>query len=168
MKAVTIDQLDIKEHVRWAQDQESYDISFVKESHLVAPHPEILGTSAIYPSKFDELFELQKRNLPWATFAPPKNFHMFSKRFFSYRLFPNIYWEDEESQEEKGEKDSSEEKKANHDLIQEVIRIKKLGNQTPALFENDKSSILNLLESIKWVNHLLKQINARKLQYQKG
>lgn len=165
MKPVTIDQLDIKDHVRWAQDQEGYDISFVKESHLVAPHPEILGTSVIYPSKFEELFELQKRNLPWASFSQPKNFHMFSKRFFSYRLFPNIYWKDEDDNEESEE---SADEESSDDLIQEVIRIKKLGNQTESLFEKDKSTILNLLESIKWVNHLLKQINARKLQYQKG
>jgi hypothetical protein len=162
MKAVTIDQLDIKDHVRWAQDQEGYDVSFIKESHLVAPHPEILGTSVIYPSKFEELFELQKRNLPWASFSPPKNFHMFSKRFFSYRLFPNIYWE------EKEEEESSEDEDSNQDLIREVIRMKKKDNQTQSLFEKDKSAILNLLELIKWVNQLLKQINARKLQYQKG
>jgi hypothetical protein len=163
MKAVTIDQLDIKDHVRWAQDQKDYDVSFIKESQLVATHPEILGTSIIYPSKFEELFELQRRNLPWASFSPPKNFHMFSKRFFSYRLFPNIYWEEKDEDEEE-----SEDKNSNHDLIQEVIRVKKKGNQTLPLFEKDKSAILSLLESIKWVNRLLKQINARKLQYQKG
>ncbi len=162
MKAVTIDQLDIKDHVRWAQDQEDYDISFITESHLVAPHPEILGTSVIYPSKFEELFELQKRNLPWASFSPPKNFHMFSKRFFSYRLFPNIYWE------ENDEEESSEDKEHNHDLIQEVLRVKKKENETQTLFEKDKTTVLNLLESIQWANQLLKQINARKLQYQKG
>jgi len=162
MKPVTIDQLDIKDHVRWAQDQEGYDISFVKESHIIAQHPEILGTSVIYPSKFEELFELQRRNLPWANFSPPRNFHMFNKRLFSYRLFPNIYWDDNENEEESSEEDS------NYDLIQEVIRIKKLENQTHSLFEKDKGAILNLLESIKWVNQLLKQINARKLQYQKG
>jgi hypothetical protein len=164
MKAITIDQLDIKDHVRWAQDQADYDVSFVQESHLVAPHPEILGTSVIYPSKFEELFELQRRNLPWASFSPPKNFHLFSRRFFSYRLFPSIYWEDEKDEEEK----ESSEKDSSHDLIQEVIRAKLLENQTQSLFEKDKSTILNLLESIRWVNQLLKQINARKLQYQKG
>ncbi len=163
MKAVTIDQLDIKDHVRWAQDQEEYDVTFVKESQLVGQHPEILGTSVIYPSKLEELLELQKRNLPWACFSPPKNFHMFSKRFFSYRVFPNIFWEDQEEEEE-----PSEEENENFDLIREVIRVKKLANQPESLFEKDKGTILSLLESIKWVNQLLKQINARKLQYQKG
>lgn len=160
MKAVTIDQLDIKEHIRWAHDQQEYDVTFVTESHLVAPHPEVLGTSAIYASKLEELFELQKRNLPWAFFAQPKNFHLFSRRFFSYRLFPSIYWDDEI--EEKDEKLSSDH------LIQEVLKMKKSPLQTHSLFEKDKNTILNLLETIQGIDQMLKHINARKLQYQKG
>jgi hypothetical protein len=164
MKAVTIDQLDIKDHVRWAQDQQEYDISFVNESHLVAPHPEILGTSVIYPSKFEELFELQKKNVPWAFFAQPRNFHLFGRRFFSYRLFPSIYWEDYDEEEN----DDSNEEPASDDLIQEVLKIKKIPHQIQSLFEKDKSTILSLLEEIKGIDRMLRQINARKLQYQKG
>ncbi len=159
MKAVTIDQLDIKEHVRWAQDQQAFDVTLVTESHLVAPHPEIMGTSVIYPSKFEELFELQKKNLPWACFSPPKNFQAFSKRFFSYRLFPNIYWEDEVEEDEDSPSDN---------LIVEVLKVEKMGDLPSSLFEKDKTAILNLLESIRWVNDLLKQISGRKVQYQKG
>lgn len=170
MKAVTIDRLDIKDHVRWAQDQKDYDISFVNESHLVAQHPEILGTSVIYSSKFEELFELQKKNLSWAFFVQPNNFHLFSRRFFSYRLFPSIYLdefeegEDEEGKE--GEEDSEKEKTEN--LIEEVLKVEKGSQQTHSLFEKDKSSILNLLETIKGIDRMLQLINARKLQYQKG
>jgi hypothetical protein len=160
--SVTIDQLHLKEHVRWAQDQQALDPSYVTEAHLVAPHPEFLGMSIIYPSKFDELFELQKKNLPWAFFDPPRNFQAFSKRFFSYRLFPNIYWD------EKDESSEEEEEKPSSDLVELVIKLKKLGNQTHSLFEKDKTAVLQLLEEIKWINQLLKQINARKLQYQKG
>ena len=165
MKAVTIDQLDIKDHVRWAQDQNEYDVSFVNESHLVAPHPEILGTSVIYASKFEELFELQKKNITWANFVQPKNFHLFSRRFFSYRLFPSIYWEDYEEDEDE---DSSDKESVSDDLIHEVLKVKKIPHQTQSLFEKDKTSILNLLESIKGIDTMLRQINARKLQYQKG
>jgi hypothetical protein len=165
MKAVTIDQLDIKDHVRWAQDQNEYDISFVNESHLVAPHPEILGTSIIYPSKFEELFELQKKNVSWANFTQPKNFHLFGRRFFSYRLFPSIHWEDYEEGDEDG---SDKEEPASDDLIHEVLKVKKNSHQTQSLFERDKTSILNLLEAIKGIDTMLRQINARKLQYQKG
>lgn len=167
MKGVTIDKLDIKDHLRWAQDQEVLETAYVTEASLVAPHPEILGMSMIYPSKFEELFELQKRNQHWAAFSPPKNYHLFGKRFFSYRLFPSIHWEDEkESQEEEFQENF--EQQENSDLIQVVLRIKKLGNQTSTLFEKDKSAMLSLLESIRWINKLLQQINARKLQYQKG
>lgn len=163
MKAVTIDRLDLKDHVRWAQDQQEYDISFVNESHLVAPHPEILGTSIIYPSKFEELFELQKKNLPWAFFSLPGNFHLFSKRFFSFRLFPSIYWEDSEDEEQ-----SDDEEEETDDLIREVLKVKKLPQQPQSLFEKDKTAILNLLEAVKGIDKMLRQINARKLQYQKG
>ena len=164
MKAVTIDQLDIKEHVRWAEDQKAFDVTFVTESYLVAPHPEIMGTSVIYPSKFEELFELQKKNVSWACFSPPINFHAFSKRFFSYRLFPNIYWDDKEEDTEEKEDDGA----PSDNLIVEVLKVAKMGDQPSSLFEKDKTAILNMLESIRWVNELLKQISARKLQYQKG
>ncbi|MBI2812299.1 MAG: DUF5399 family protein [Candidatus Melainabacteria bacterium] len=162
MKGVTIDKLDIKEHVRWAQDQIDLDIAFVKESNMVGSQSEIMGTSLIYSSKLEELFELQKRNLPWACFAPPVNFQMFGKRFFSYRLFPSIHWEDEKEQDD----EKKEEKNPSDDLVQNVMKVTK--DDFDPGFEEDKSCMLGLLEEIKWINELLKQINARKLQYQKG
>jgi hypothetical protein len=169
MKAVTIDQLEMKDHVRWAQDQQEYDVSFVNESHLVAPHPEILGTSAIYSSKFEELFELQKKNVSWAAFAQPSNFHLFSKRFFSYRLFPSIHWEEGQDQEEEtSSQDQDNQHSPSEDLIKEVLKVQKKSQQKHTLFEKDKTTILNLLETIKGIDRMLKQINARKLQYQKG
>ena len=61
MKGVTIDNLDIKDHLRWAKDQEILDVSFVSDAGVVAMHPEFMGMSMIYPSKLDELFELQKK-----------------------------------------------------------------------------------------------------------
>ncbi len=168
MKGVTIDNLDIKDHLRWAKDQEILDVSFVSDAGVVALHPEVMGMSMIYPSKLDELFELQKINQHFANFAPPMQFHLFAKRFFSYRLFPSIHWENDEESENEEEGKSEDELDVNHDLIQAVTRIKKLGNQASSLFEKDKDAILNLLESIKWINDLLKQIHGKKLQYQKG
>lgn len=159
--SVTIDQLDLKDHVRWANDQNTFDISLIRESDIVAHHPEISGTSAIYPSKLEELFEMQKRNLPWAAFDPPRNFHIFSRRFFSYRLFPNIYWE-EDAEEDGDENDPQQ------NLQKHVLNLKNPDDQSQSHFEKDKTAILGVLESIVWINRLLKQINARKLQYQKG
>ncbi|MES2121971.1 MAG: DUF5399 family protein [Chlamydiota bacterium] len=171
MKRITIDQLDIKEHIRWAVDQETYDASYVNESTQVALHPEIISSSHIYPSKLEELFELQKRNMPWASFAPPHNFFLFSKRFFSYRLFLDIHCEDkseESSDEENNEEPSEEEQLLHHNLMTQVKHQSKFEGQSSVHFEKDKSTLINLFESIEWVNGLLKQISARKLQYQKG
>ncbi len=158
--AVTIDNLGIKEHLRWAQDQEVLDSVYVTEASVVAPHPEILGMSVIYPSRFEELFDLQKKNQHWASFSPPKNFHLFGRRFFSHRLFPSIDWEDAKD-------DEREEESQGQDLIQALLEIEK-GNQHESLFEKDRATMLGMLQSIKWISQLLKQINGRKLQYQKG
>lgn len=114
----------------------------------------------IYPSRFEELFDLQKKNQHWASFSPPKNFHLFGRRFFSYRLFPSIHWEDAKDSDE-------EEVSPGQDLIRAILEIDK-GNQTESLFEKDRTTMLGMLESIKWINQLLKQIHGRKLQYQKG
>ncbi len=165
MKAsVTIDNLGIKDHMRWAQDQQILESAYSTEASVVAPHPEVLGMSMIYTSKFDELFDLQKRNQHFASFSPPEDFHLFRKRFFSYRLFPSIDWEDKE--ENMG--DSDENQDPDLDLIHAITRIKAAGNQASSLFEKDKCAMLGMLESINWINKLIKHINARKLQYQKG
>ncbi|SRR5581483_2990287 len=167
MKGVTIDKLDIKDHLRWAQDQEILDAALVSEASLVAHHPEILGMSMIYSSKFEELFELQKRNQHWACFSPPENFQLFKTRFFSYRLFPNIHWEgDEDSKSDSEAKEEDGEFEIG--LISTLVQVKAPGNQFSVLFEKDKDALISLLKSIQWINKLLKQINGRKLQYQKG
>jgi hypothetical protein len=163
MKATTIDRLDLKDHVRWAQDQHTLDTSLIAESLLVAPHPEVTGISCIYPSKFDELFDLQKANQPWAAFHPPKNFHLFGRRFFSYCLFSSI-------KEKRDEEDEDEQKPqgTHHYLIQRILRTQQHKYHSSSLFEKDKTTLLNALESIRWIESLLKQIYGRKLQYQKG
>jgi len=161
MKAVTIDNLGITVHERWAQDQKALDIGYAQEAKEVASHPQILGLSLIYPSKFDELFGLQERTQHWANFSAPKNFHAFSKQYYSYRLFPNMGWEEEEEEEEK-------EREKEHPLIRAILSAKKHHHQSHSHFEKDRSTLVTMVESIEWINELLKQIHGRKLQYQKG
>lgn len=178
MKPVTIDNLDIKEHIRWAQDRAILDTSFVKEAKEVAAHPEITGTSSIYSSHLEELFDWDKGMHPWANFSPPHSISLFHKRLFSYRLFPNISSEegseDEDKsaadQEQQQEQDEQEERALRRakDLIQHVLALQKSSDQSHSLFEKDKSSILSLLESIRFIDDMLAQITSRKLQYQKG
>ncbi len=162
MEATTIDRLDLKDHVRWAKDQHNLDPSLIKESLLVAPHPEVMGTSCIYPSKFDELFDLQKANQPWAAFHPPKNFHLFGRRFFSS-------FKGETPPSEEGEQEEEQKSRGTHYyLVQRILRIQALKYHSSSLFEKDKTTLLNALDSIHWIESLLKLIYGRKLQYQKG
>jgi hypothetical protein len=166
MKPTTIDNLKIDEHVRWAHDQTLLDPIYTQSSPLVEHHPEILWTTTLLTSKWEELFDWQKRNIPFAHFETPDGYHGVSKRLFSYRLFPSIHWKEEDETEE----DAPEKAEAppHHNLLKEVLSLEKNPAQPTALFERDKSHILHLLEEIKELNSQLAQINARKLQYQKG
>lgn len=171
MKPITIDNLDIKDHVRWAQDQILLDPFYLKDSQEVAQHPEMLGLSSIYASQWEALFEWQKKNVPWASFAPPQKYHLANKRLFSFRLFPTIHWESEEEEKEDSSQQQNDQDlphEKSDDLIKNVINLQTFSTQSTVLFEKDKSAILNLLESIKYLNELLSHVSARKLQYQKG
>lgn len=168
MKPVTIDNLDIKEHVRWAQDRAVLDTRIVSESQSIAPYPDIIGTSAIFSSQLEELFDWEKGMHPWANFVPPQNSYLFSKRFFSHRLFPNIHWKDQEEKDNDEKDNEEEEENPSKDLIQHILRIQTRHNHAISLFEKDKSCILSLLESIRSIDGMLAQISGRKLQYQKG
>ncbi len=167
MKAITIDNLDIKDHIRWAQDQTILDPTYLAEAQSIVHHPEHMGMSTIYTSQWETLFEWQKRNLPWASFSPPLKYHVASRRLFSFRLFPSIFWSEDEEESSEDAPDQHE-KEPSNDLWKQVINIAAFPNQPSVLFEKDKTAILNLLESIKHLNNLIAHISARKLQYQKG
>lgn len=166
MPALTIDRFDIKEHVRWAQDQENLDVSLIAEAKLVATHPEIMGTSCIYPSHCEELFELQKRNTAWALFQPPPGFRLFGKRFFSYRLFEGPHFREDFDSNGEGEE------REHHDhyavIVEKILETSQSKKESPALFERDKTVLLHMFESIRWIEKLLRLLYGRKLQYQKG
>ena len=159
MKA-TIDKLPIKEHIRWAEDQNQLDISRASDSSIATHFPEIFGTSIIYSSKLEELIALENRTTPWASFTAPAKYHLTAKRLFSYQLFPNINWKEEEANEDP--------EIPTNNLIHQIIALSPFKKQPTALFERDKTAILNLLDSITYINKMLIHINSRKLQYQKG
>lgn len=168
---VTIDKLHIKSHERYAKDQANLDLKLISESSAIPQHSEITGTSAIYSSKLEELFELQIRNIPWAIFSPPPKYTIQSRRFFSYRLLPKISCQDDdedESEEEKEERENSEKGAKSLNLIKEILEAKKKEAEAAHTFAKDKAKLLNLLESIKRLDKLLSFINSKKLQYQKG
>jgi hypothetical protein len=171
MNAVTIDKLDIKIHERYAQDQQKLDPSYIKDAAAIPLHSEITGTSSIYSSKWEELFEIQIKNIPWAAFSPPPGYHVQARRFFSYRIAPSILIGDDSEEDEEEENEEEEEKEQDtlsFDLFNTVMNIKGEKKGMTHLIEKEKTILLDLFSSIKGLNRLLTHINARKVQYQKG
>ncbi len=153
MRVTTIDNLDLKTHERYAQDQKILDRTFVTDSSLLSPHAEIAATSVIYASKWEELFATGVKNLPWAAFSSPSLYRRKPNRFFSFRVLPTIDIGEEEEEPT---------------LLKKARDIKQRENQDASLFERDKGYIVSLLSCVSELNKMLGQINARKLQYQKG
>ena len=110
MKATTIDNLDLKNHIRFAQDIVNLDTTYITDAQAVAKHPEHLGVSTIYASHWEALLERQKRNIHWASFAPPLKYQLANKRIFSFCLFPKAFWEDSENA-----KDGEDQNQEQHD-----------------------------------------------------
>jgi hypothetical protein len=160
MEKVTIDQIGIEAHRRYAIDQENLDTAFIADTKAIPLQLEIAGTSQIYSSKWEELFEVHLKNIPWAAFSPPPMYHSQRNRFFSHALTPGMLWSDED--EEQDNEDDGERKRQNESLknIINAISCRKI--------KGEESALLSLIESVKLLNSLLREINAKKLQYQKG
>lgn len=165
MKAVTIDNFDIKIHEQYARDRVSFDPTFIVDAQGLSPHFEIGGTSSIYSSKWEELFEIGARNAPWAMFAAPLSFKFNSNRYFRFSILPTF---DEFLEDEEDEDHNDEESEAKNQLRYKILSAKKGKKQTHEIFENERSKLLNFCDSVKILNKLLTHINSRKLQYQKG
>ncbi len=169
MKATTIDNLDMRIHERYAQDQQALDKTFITEAQLLSPSFEKVATSSIYSSKWEELFEMGVKNLPWAAFSPPPSYTRQPNRFFSYRILPSIFVEasDEDGEHDAQEEDQEKEENKN-EILKKALNVIKGKNEDTFLFERDKSAVVTLLQTVLNLNHILTQINSRKLQYQKG
>ncbi|MEI8329345.1 MAG: DUF5399 family protein [Chlamydiia bacterium] len=176
-KPVTIDSMDLKVHQQYAQAQSELDQIFLRESQLTAPHSEIAGTSPIFSSKWEELFDLDKRGTTWAFFAPPPSYFSQSNRFFSHRLLPDLYWVDEEDQEKKKNQEPSltallKQKQKKRASKKELTHLTALLNKdtdtTMVEFQQELKIVFALIDSIECINEMLLHVQGRKLQYQKS
>lgn len=165
MRPITIDELDIKEHKRYAVDQKNLDTHYITDAATISAHFEIASISTLFPSQFELLFELQQRNRPWAFFLPPLKYHLQSNRFFSYCLLPSIKINDQEKREKEKEE---EEEETDPILLKKIKQAIKGKRQTLADFEREKTTLISLVESIQHLDKILVQINTKKQQYQKG
>ncbi len=142
MKSVTIDNIGVQAHRRYAKDKAELDPTFLTEPLLLVPHVPSNSLSAIYSSKWEELFDL-KGNSSWANFSPPPEFHLASSRLFRFDTFRPFWDTDAESSFE----------------------------STKTLISSeweDHPTINSLLDAIEKIQALLFLVHSRKLQYQKG
>lgn len=161
--AITIDNYAVEAHERYATDQSLFDASYLADANMIPRHFEIANSESTLASKWEELFETHLNKHPFATFAPPPKFNMMRNRFFSYVISPEFDWVEEEADEEKDQKE-----KKQLDEYKEKILSKKSKSTPIALLEKDRSALFNLLDSIQMLNGFLREVHARKLQYQKG
>jgi len=162
--AVTIDNYNVDAHERYANDQSLFESSYISESGLIPHHFEIANSESTISTKWEELFETNLNKHPFASFAPPPRFNFMRNRFFTYAISPEFDWvEKDEEQEEKERKERQQ-----LEEYKEKILSKKSKTVPIALLEKDRSALFNLLDSIQMLNGFLREVNARKLQYQKG
>jgi len=150
---LTIDNLGIKTHERYAQDQAYLDTSYIKESSQIPPLAEITTTVSTFSSQMELLFHLERRNSAWAYFSYPPKYRSQPKRFFSHRLLPTIFWDEKEEEHPKGKS-----------FFQKILDILK----KRAKKESEAAAIKNLLSTIEHLDSLLLSANTKRKQYQKG
>lgn len=164
--AITIDNFDVTIHERYASDREALDRKYVDDAHRSSF--EIPGVQTGIYSKWEELFETNIHQHPWANFTPPPGYLMMRNRVFSYSLSSHFDWNEPDQEQEEEERENKKEKKKIVEEYKNKIKAKKPQHTPLALVEQDQKALLNLIDSINNLNGLLEEIHGRKLQYQKG
>lgn len=160
-EAVTIDNYNMGVHERYAVDRESYDRTFLVDASEIPRHSNLATTESSIKSKWEELFETNEKRHPFAAFAPPPGFASMRNRFFSHAISPEFDWAKED--------ETADEEEAQYvEAYKEKIASQRSSLIPMALFENDKTALLNLFDSIQLLNGIIREIHGRKLQYQKG
>ena len=167
-KSVTIDNYDLKAHQRYANDREALDPFYITDTNLIPPHFEIAALESSINSKWEELFETHLHRHSFANFAPPPSYALMRNRFFSYVISPDFNWLDQQDKEDEGSEPKQKQDLAEADVYKQKIKEKNSRIMPIALFEKERTTLLNLIDSIQLLNGFLRDVNARKLQYQKG
>ncbi|MFY7842742.1 MAG: DUF5399 family protein [Rhabdochlamydiaceae bacterium] len=176
---VTIDNLRIKDHNKYANNQKAFNPVFVKDSPFISQQSTIDSIEPFYHSAFDKLFGLIFKNQPWARFeAPPfslNRFHCFSSSIVPFLDSENhlsqkidqayldsvhMFYAKEEIPSKFSQENLTQTK---HDLIQS------LENTISTEFLMQQQEILKeLITCVEDLNKMIVECNTRRLQYQKG
>ncbi|MEI8328550.1 MAG: DUF5399 family protein [Chlamydiia bacterium] len=169
----TIDNLGLDVSTRYAQDQVFLDDKIIKDASAIVPQTQIDVTQPAYPSEFEALFGLSKKNLSWAEFTPPARFNEQKKRLFTHQLIPSLGSSDKkENQSQKivakvqahlhkrlAPKNQDEDQNRRNQLHNE---------QEDKELEKEKKTLIKLFDCIVYLDKNISFINSRRTQYQKG
>jgi hypothetical protein len=168
----TIDNLGVDASTRYAVDQQEFDNKILKEARGIQRQAEVDVTIPSFSSEFDILFDVAKRNTPWAQFSMPDNYNDQRKRLFTYQIIPSLGPQDKtESQEKKilahlkeqarkqdeGKKDQNKEDRSSWEEDQEIVEQ-----------EKEQKILAQLLKNLLMLDKCMSDITARRMQYQKG
>ncbi len=173
MPARTIDNLGLDASSRYAEDQKHLDEKIIKEARAIAPQTIIDVTQPVYPTEFEVLFELSKRNIPWAEFAAPKKYNEQKKRLFTHQTIPSLGSPDKkESQIQKiqakvqaqSEKWKEEQdKEPTSDPNKKFLQERKFEQ-----LEKEKKILMKLFDNVLYLDKDITDMNSRRTQYQRG
>jgi hypothetical protein len=161
---LTIDNYDVAVHERWAKDQEVLEPLLIQESGSIPAHFDIAALEKSLLTKWEQLFELDSQRHAFAHFAPPPKYTIMRNRFFSHAISEQFDWAEEEDDEE--EQKREDERRAKQ--LKELIKETKAGSMPKPLFEKERKALVGMIDSIHLLNGLMREIHAKKLQYQKG
>ncbi len=168
----TIDNLGLDASSRYASDQQEFDNKILKEARGIQRQAEVDVTIPSFASEFDTLFDVARRNTPWAQFFMPENYNEQRKRLFTYQIIPSLGPQDKtESQEKKilahlqeqskkqgdGKKDQRQEDRSSWEDEQERVEE-----------EKEQKILAQLLKNLIMLDKCMSDITARRMQYQKG
>ena len=163
---LTIDNYGVAVHERWAKDQEVLEQVFIRESGYIPAHLDIAALEKSLLSKWEELFELDSWRHTFAHFAPPPEYNLMRNRFFNHAISEEFDWAEEADDEDEEEQRREDEQQAGK--YKKAIQKTQKGAMPVALFEKERSNLLHLIDSIQLLNGFMREVHARKLQYQKG
>lgn len=165
----TIDNLGVDASTRYATDQKQLDSKIIREAGRVPRQTEIDVTSPSFSSEFDLLFDQPKRNTPWARFSTPDHYNEQRKRLFTYQIIPSLGAQDKnETLEAKilyKIKEMTERQQKDHEGER---KEKKAKSALELDEEKEKQILIKLLKNLVILDKCMIDINARRMQYQKG
>lgn len=155
--ARTIDNLGLDISNQYAEGREAYDESLVKESKAITSQARVDVTTPFLPSESDSLFGLSERGAVWPAISPPPSYNSSRRRLFAEQVIPSLGTPDaQETQMERLEAFGNSE-------------IDRHPNPADALeIGREQKTLLTLLGKIHDCDQDLIEINARRVQYQKG